>query len=154
MWRLLPVCLLVACAANEQQPGGDGKQQQQFRIVRQVELPLRSSAAGGHGQRATRTFQGGGMEGRVDATGAWRIEGEVHHTRLRCASYEMGVQLGSGNPACSRVTWLTGVEYVTRVRHCNSASRLHTGGGTFSEVANRLEEISCVRVLVRCAGTC
>ena len=152
MWRLLPVCLLVACAVNEQQPGS--AKQQQYRMVRQLELPLQASARGGNGQPETKTFQGRGMEGRVDAAGAWRIEGEVHHSRLRCASYEMGVQLGSGSPACSRVTWLTSIEYATRVRHCNSASRLHAGGGTFSEVVNRLDEITCVRVLVRCAGTC
>ena len=52
------------------------------------------------------------------------------------------------------VEWLSGVEYATRVRHCNSASRLHAGGGEFSDAANRYNEVSCVRVLVRCEGAC
>jgi hypothetical protein len=45
MWKLLPVCLLVSCAVNDQQqPAGGGNQPEQFRIVRQVELPVESSA--------------------------------------------------------------------------------------------------------------
>ncbi len=155
MWKLLPVSLLVACAANnQQQPAAGGNQQEQFRIVRQIEMPLQASAQTGNGQRPRKTFQRVGMQGWLDATGAWRIEGEVHHSRLRCATYETGIQLGRGNPSCSGVAWLTGVAYATRVRHCNSASRLHAGGGEFPEAANRLEETTCVRVLVRCQGTC
>jgi len=45
MWKLLPVCLLVSCAVNDQQqPAGGGKQSGQASIVRQVELPVESSA--------------------------------------------------------------------------------------------------------------
>ena len=155
MWKLLPVCLLVSCAVNDQQqPAGSGKQSGQASIVRQVELPVESSAEIINGQSAKKTFHRQGVQGWLDETGAWRIKGEVHHGRLRCATYETGIQLGRGNPACADVEWLTGVEYATRVRHCNSASRLHAGGGEFSETANRFNDVSCVRVLVRCEGTC
>jgi hypothetical protein len=155
MWKLLPVCLLVSCAVNDQQqPAGGGDQPEQFRIVRQVELPVESSAEIINGQSARKTFHRQGVQGWLDETGAWRIEGEVHHGRLRCATYETGIQLGRGNPACADVEWLTGVEYATRVRHCNSASRVHAGGGEFSDMANRFNEVSCVRVLVRCEGAC
>jgi hypothetical protein len=155
MWKLLPVCLLVSCAVNDQQqPAGSGKQSGQASIVRQVELPVESSAEINNGQSAKKTFHRQGVQGWLDETGAWRIEGEVHHGRLRCASYEMGIQLGRGNPACADVEWLTGVEYATRVRQCNSASRLHAGGGEFSNMATRFDEVSCVRVLVRCEGAC
>ena len=155
MWKLLPVCLLVSCAVNDQQqPAGEENPPHQFRIVRQVELPVESSAEIINGQSARKTFHRQGVQGWLDETGAWRIEGEVHHGRLRCANYEMGIQLGRGNPACADVEWLTGVEYATRVRHCNSASRVHAGGGEFSDMANRFNEVSCVRVLVRCEGAC
>lgn len=155
MWKLLPVCLLVSCAVNDQQPPDAGQGQSgQGRIVRQVELPLRSSAHSPEGQPARRSFEAKGTQGWLDASGAWQINREVHHGRLRCGSYETGIQLGRGNPACSSVEWLTNVEYATRLRHCNSASRVHAGGGSFSHVADRLEAVSCVRIVVRCEGTC
>ena len=81
-------------------------------------------------------------------------QAEVSHRRLRCGTYETGVQLGSGNPACSDVRWLTEVAFVARQRQCNSATRLHRGGGRFSEAAIRLEQASCLRLVVRCEGTC
>jgi hypothetical protein len=155
MWKLLPVCLLTSCAVNDQQqPASNENLSSQFRIVRQVELPVESSTQTISGQPSRKIFQITGLQGWLDETGAWHIKGDVHHGPLRCGTYEMGIRLGRGNPACSDVEWLTGVEYATRLRHCNSASRLHTGGGEFSDAANRLEEVSCVRVIVRCEGTC
>jgi len=156
MWRLLPVFLLVSCAVNDQQQPASGEDQpDQWRIVRQVKLPVGSSAQTINGQPSKKTFQRQGMEGWLDNTGAWHIEMDVHHGRLRCGSYETGIQLGRGNPACSDdVEWLTGVQYATRLRHCNSASRLHAGGGEFSDAANRLHDVTCVRVVVRCEGIC
>ena len=161
MWRLLPVCLLfsscllVSCAVtDQQQSASDENQPAQGRVVRQFELPLVSSAQTIIGQPSRSTFQIQGMQGWLDETGTWHIRGEVRHGRLRCANYETGIQLGRGNPGCSTVEWLTDVEYATRMRHCNSAKRLHVGDGRFSGTANRLEGVSCVRVAVRCEGTC
>ena len=155
MWKLLPICLLVSCAVNDQQqPVSGGNQPNQGRIVRQVELPVESSAQTISGQPSKKAFQRQGMRGWLDETGAWQFSGEVHHGRLRCATYETGIQLGRGYPACSTVEWLTDVEYATQLRHCNSAIRIHAGGGKFSDMANRLEEVTCARVIVRCEGTC
>ncbi len=155
MWRLLPVFLLVSCAADDvKQPAHGEHQPDQGRIVRLVELPVVSSTQSVDGQPSRRTFEKQGIKGWLDETGVWHIEAEVHHGRLRCGTYETGIQLGRGNPACSDVEWLTGVESVTRQRHCNSATRLHRGGGRFSEAASRFEEVSCVRLVVRCEGTC
>ncbi len=161
MWKLPPVCLLlacclpVACAVNDQQQAAsDENQPAQGRVVRQFELPLVSSAQTISGQASRSTFQIQGTQGWLDATAAWHISGEVHHGRLRCATYETGLQLGRGNPGCSNVEWLTDVEYVTRMRHCNNVTRLHVGDGRFSDMASRLEEVSCVRVAVRCEGAC
>ena len=155
MWKLLPVFFLVSCAAVEQQESAsDDKQAEQGRIVRQFQTSLESVQASVDGQPSRRAFQGNGVQGWLDGTGAWNIRAEVHHRRLRCGVYETGIQVGRGNPGCSNVEWLTGIEYGTRLRHCNSASRVHGGGGLFTDLANRLEEMTCARVVVRCEGTC
>ena len=92
--------------------------------------------------------------GEIRTTGAWSISNTVVHTRLRCATYETGIQLGKGDPACSQVQWLTNVQYGTRQTHCNSATLVHTGGGEFSGMAGVIEAATCVRVVTRCMGTC
>jgi len=87
MWKLLPVCLLVSCAANDQQqPSSDENQINQARIVRQLQLPVESSAPTIADQPSRRTFQRTGLQGWLDDTGAWRIRMEVHHHRFRCGS--------------------------------------------------------------------
>jgi len=156
MWRLLPVFLLVSCAVSDQQQPANGESEPtQGRIVRQMALPVESSAQAIRGQASKKTFQRQGVQGWLDETGAWHMEADVHHSRLLCGMYETGIQLGKGKAACSDETeWLTGVQYATRLRHCNSASRLHVGGGRFPDAANRLGEVTCVRVLVRCEGSC
>ena len=122
--------------------------------MRQVEAPLVMLEPAGISDTAKKTFQIAGFQGWVDASGAWRIEAEVRHSRLRCGTYETGIQLGRGKPGCSRAQWSTGVEYATRLRHCNNATRLHTGNGRFPDLEDRLDQIDCVRVVVRCTGTC
>jgi len=155
MWRLLPVFLLVSCAAVDQQElASDENQSEQGRIVRQFQSPLDPAPASVNGQSPRRAFQGNGVRGWVDEAGAWHIQAEVHHRRLRCGVYETGIQLGTGNPGSSNVKWSAGVEYGTRLRHCNSASRLHGGGGLFTDLESRMGQMACVRVVVRCEGTC
>ena len=154
MWKLFPIVLLVACAANDPQSTSGEDPSSQGRVVRQVELPLAPSRQAAGDQPSRKVFERQGTAGWLDETGGWHVRREVHHGRLRCATYETGIQLGRGNPACANVTWLTDVEYATRHRHCNSASRLHAGGGQLADGAGRFAETSCVRVVVRCEGTC
>lgn len=161
MLKLRPVCLLLACcslvscaASDQKQSASDENQAAQFRIVSRTQATLVPSMQFISGQSSRSTFQQQGIQGWVDETAAWQVSGWVNHGRLRCATYEMGIQLGRGNPDCSAVEWLTDVEYVTRLRHCNSAKRLHTGDGRFSGMPNRLEGASCVRAVVRCEGAC
>lgn len=155
MWKLLPVLLLVSCATNDRQPpvGGDN-QAAQGRIVLQDDLRITPSEQAEPDQPARITFRRQGMSGWLDQTGEWHIRREVRHNSLRCGTYETGIQIGRGSPACAGVEWLTDVSYVTRLRHCNSATRLHEGGGRFTRPGNALEGVSCVRVVVRCEGTC
>jgi hypothetical protein len=148
MWKLLPVCLLVGCAATGQQ------QPNQARIVRQIDLPLEPSTRSADDQPSKRAFQGTRIQGWLDETGAWHIRTEVEHGRLRCGTYEVGIRLGRGNPVCSSVEWLTGVDYATKLLHCNNAARPHVGDSKIYDMANRFEEVTCVRVVVRCEGTC
>ncbi len=155
MWKLLPVLFLVACASIEPKPSASGDEQStQGRIVRQIALPVESSTQTVDNQLAKKAFQRTGLSGWLDDTGAWHIRAEVQHGRLLCGTYQVGIQLGSGNPACANVVWLSEVAYATRHLHCNSATLPHSGGGEFSNSANRIEEVTCVRVVIRCEGAC
>ena len=151
MWKLLPILLLVSCAVNEQkETATSGQAPDSFRIVRILEVPLEPSS----GQDSGRAFQHRESSGRIEKDGAWTITGPVTHNRIRCATYETGTQFGRGNPACSHVEWLTGIEYGTRQTHCNSATLIHRGGGKFTDVEGVFGTLSCARVITRCSGAC
>jgi len=151
MWKLLPLCFLVSCAATDHR---SDNQPNQGRIVQQLDLPVTFTAAASDKQLAKKNFQTMGMQGWLNETGAWRIEGEVHHSRFLCGTYRTGVQPGKGNPECINVEWLTDVQYTPPLKHCNNVSRLHAGGGVFTGAANWFGEVSCVRIVVRCEGHC
>lgn len=155
MWRLLPLCLLAGCVVTDPKQSADSAGATDGpRILRTAELPLSAATPTLGGGSMTRTFRGSWASGEVDTTGAWQFRSEVQHGRLRCATYEVGMQLGRGNPQCADARWVTGVEYGTRVRQCNSATRIHNGSGRFSSTGNRFAEANCVRVVLRCQGTC
>ena len=155
MWRLLPLCLLAGCAAlGPNAPSDSNSGAAQARSIRTSNLPLSTSATTIDGRISHKTFQSSGVSGRVDSTGFWELRTLVSHGRLLCGVYEVGMQLGSGNQGCSEVRWLTDVEYVTRERQCNSAARIHTGGGRFQDARERFPILTCVRVVVRCEGNC
>jgi hypothetical protein len=160
MWRslfpCLALCVVAACAATDpnKSSGNDNIAVTQAHIVRTAEVPLGPATTMTIGQPAHRVFQAVWSSGRVDSEGVWQNRSEIPHNRLRCGVYEVGMQLGQGNPGCVNVRWVTDVEFATRQRQCNSATRIHKGGGRFSNMADRLEEASCVRVVVRCEGTC
>jgi hypothetical protein len=155
MWRLLPLCLLAGCMFTDPKQSADSTSSVDGpRILRATELPLSSATPSLDGESSTRSFRGSWASGQVDTTGGWHIRSEVQHGRLRCGVYEVGMQLGRGNRQCTDARWVTGVDYVTRERQCNSATRIHTGGGRFSSTGNRFEEANCVRVVLRCQGNC
>lgn len=153
MWRLLPLCLLVACTATDFRKStlGGGDAPAHTRIIRAMELPLQPPPLLVEGEPVRWSFRDFNISGWVDENGFWNIRSEISHGRIRCASYEVGVQLGKGLPACSNVDWLTGVEYGSRVRHCNSATRVHSDGGRFFDTP-AVVAANCARVLVRCEG--
>lgn len=155
MWRLLPALLLVSCATQQpnesvaEQRGPEGS-----RVVRSLVLPLTPAPSFDGRQSATKEFQHRDTRGRVSESGVWSIRTEVTHTRLRCATYETGIQLGRGNADCSEVQWVTPLDVGTRQTHCNSATLIHTGGGDLGPMKDPLDAYNCVRVITRCTGPC
>lgn len=156
MWRLLPVLVLVSCATDQGAgPNSDpGSQASGARIVRASNLPLVPLEHGAGGQAVALAFQGAEIRGSVRADGAWDITRPITHGRIRCATYETGIQLGQGDPSCSDVRWVTEVDFGTRLTHCNSATLVHSGGGTFPDIGARFPSLNCVRVVTRCEGPC
>jgi hypothetical protein len=147
--------LLASCASDGHKGSSDDESpSRQELVVNILDLPLTKSSRAGTGQAPVKEFQQGSTRGWIDASGAWEIGNPVAHTRLRCGTYEVGVQFGSGDPRCSKVRWRTDVQYGTRRTHCNSATLIHAGGGTLPDWDYSVGTLSCVRVVTRCSGIC
>ena len=153
MWRLLPVCLLVGCVATDpfKSSSPEGVSMAQARAVRVMDLPLQPPKIVVEGEPVRWTFSDFNVSGWLDENGNWQIHSEVSHGRIRCATYQIGVQLGKGLPACNNFQWLTGVEFAPQVRHCNSATRIHKGGGRYTDM-EAVASATCARIVVRCEG--
>ena len=154
MWRLLPLILLASCTADEPRDTTTEGRSTGYRIVNIVDVPLNPASRPGGEQVPTRKFQRGDTRGWIRETGAWNIRAAVTHPRLRCATYETGIQLGAGNRACSDVGWLSNVEFGTRQTQCNNATAIHAGGGELAAMRNIFATSTCVRVVTRCEGAC
>lgn len=155
MWKLLPIILLASCTTIDHKDAVSGDNEPgTYRIVSILDVPLKLSSKPHTEQAVSKVFSQRETRGRILQTGAWNISSVVVHTRLRCGTYETGVQLGKGNPACSDVEWLTDIDYGTRRTHCNSAALVHTGGGEFANMTDLFEASTCVRVITRCEGAC
>ena len=155
MWRLVPVLLLVSCAAQQSDVSvGEAGGREGSRIVGTIDLPLMPAPRPDAGQPAAKEFQGRDTRGRVDESGTWSIRSAVTHARLRCATYETGIQLGQGDADCSDVSWLSTLQLGTRQTHCNGAARIHAGGGELPVTKDAFRAANCVRVATRCSGAC
>jgi hypothetical protein len=154
MWRLLPLIFLVGCATDtpvDSIDAQDAPDRQRIVSVRDIVLgPASLSDA----NQLTRTFRQGETQGWISEDGDWQISSAVTHTRLRCATYEVGIQLGQGAADCNQVRWLTDVQFGTRQQQCNSATRVHRGGSTLPDGSRLFETSTCVRVVTRCSGVC
>ena len=124
------------------------------RIVRSSEVTLAAQSATGKAGSTRRDFRQRDMEGWINAAGEWHFSGLVSHGRLRCGVYEVGIQLGRGARGCLQTEWLTPSQFATRRRQCNSATVNHSGDGTLEVSPEQVGTATCVRVLVRCSGTC
>lgn len=145
---LLLMAMLQACSAPSAKP------ESSYRVMSREAVTLRAATGMTPGQPFRREFEQRDVQGTINDAGRWTIEDVVNHTRLLCGTYEVGIQLGRGASGCSRAEWYNEPEYGTRERHCNSASRIHAGGGTLPVTREQVAAANCVRVLVRCSGTC
>ena len=153
--RLLPVLLLASCSTI--MPTGDEANtgdNEQARMVQTREFSLGSISKIQAGQGSSRRFGIGDTSGSIRDSGDWELRIPVTHTRLHCATYETGLQLGRGDNACTQVRWLTEVQYGSRRTHCNNASLIHSGRGSFEGIGRTYEQSNCVRVVTRCSGPC
>jgi hypothetical protein len=149
---LVAVVLATGCATQGSNPStADG---QAPRVLAVMDVPLAPAAGGASDGTGARTFGSGPIQGRVDASGAWSLRGEITHRRLRCATYELGLITGRGDASCTRVDWVTEADFATRLTHCNAATRIHSGGGTLGLAGPAIASINCVRVVTRCTGAC
>lgn len=153
MWKVLPLLLLTACAGKETSQR-DTSASEGARIVSRDEIPLLPGPVTDPSQPPVMEFRRGDTQGVLRDTGRWEFSAKVTHSRLFCATYETGVQFGTGNPTCTEVRWLTPVEFGSRLTHCNNAKRIHNARGEFSTLQGNLDVLTCARVVVRCEGSC
>ncbi len=99
-------------------------------------------------------FNFGRMKAWLNSDGDWNIQGRVKHTGLLCATYEVGMRFGAGDPGCARVEWLSEVMYVTSQRQCNSAVSQHVGGDYGSFIKADFDRVTCAERIIRCNGGC
>ncbi len=153
--RLAVGLLLVAFGGCAQQPGdGSPSPDRNFRTVERHELVLSPFTTGIGDQTRQKSFRDRGIQGWVREDGRWSIEGPVRHSRLLCGTYQMGVQIGKGANACGLAEWSTPVTYGPDRLQCNGATLIHSGSGQSSAFAEQVANANCVRVLVRCTGSC
>lgn len=98
-------------------------------------------------------FKFSGGSAWLNQKGDWYVKGFVKHNRIRCANYQIGIRFGKGENGCINPEWQTDYEYGTNVEQCNSAELEHAGGGYFSELENKIENITCAQIDVKCFGS-
>lgn len=123
-------------------------------IVRSIDIRLIEKTRFNKNEPIKKVFKDLEYEGWLNSEGDWNIQGKVSHNRLRCATYELGVQLGKGSPACLNVKWISGISYGTRKEQCNSVAMNHSGGGEIELLETKINDITCVKVVTKCTGTC
>jgi hypothetical protein len=99
-------------------------------------------------------FKAFDFSGYLLGDGTWQVSSPITHGALICATYEVGVRFGIGNPGCTEVRWLSEPLYLGRRRQCNEATVDHVGGETNPRLGAQLPYITCVERLVRCTGNC
>ncbi len=123
-------------------------------IVKYIDLRLIEKTRFNKNEPLKKTFDDYEYQGWFNSEGDWSIKGTVAHGRLRCGTYQLGVQLGKGVPACLNVEWISEITYGTRKEQCNNVTMAHSGGGYSALLKEKLLEATCVKVVTRCTGTC
>lgn len=111
------------------------------------------------GQTQTLVFGHGEMLVTLGDGGLWEVEGPVRHNRFLCGTYQVGAKFGRGSPDCVNVNWLSDVQYVTSLRQCNSAVRIHKGNSLLAvdpapETPFDIDRVTCAQIYIKCNGAC
>lgn len=86
--------------------------------------------------------------------GELKIETWVQHRGLRCATYEIGIRFGQGEPACTDVRWLAPIHWLTSRRQCNNAPVQHIAVDVDQDMVPVFDQVTCAERVVRCTGNC
>lgn len=110
-------------------------------------------------QKQSLVFEHGELVVTLRDGGAWEVDGLVSHSRFFCGTYQVGARFGRGKPACVNVDWMSDVEYVTSLKQCNSAVRIHKGSGSIvpdsaPETPFDIDTVTCAQIHIKCSGTC
>jgi hypothetical protein len=151
-WILILISLLLLPLASAETLFGRGGETERLSRASSPARLDHMSSLGGGSRRIT--FQFGEMRAWLNEDGDWQIHGQVNHSALRCAHYEVGLRFGEGHPGCTDVNWLTEVQYVTRQRQCNSATALHEGGEYKNPIRADFNRVTCAERVIRCRGKC
>jgi len=116
--------------------------------------PRRTSDIGPPGSPARLDFFFGDIRAWLLQNGDWHIEGNIQHHGALCATYELGIQFGIGNPGCANVNWLGIPAYVTSRTQCNNALLHHSGSDIDPDAAGIFDQINCAQRLIQCTGNC
>ena len=91
----------------------------------------------------------------VARKGELHVQTWVQHSGLLCATYEVGVRFGHGDPGCADVEWLGPAKYVTSRVQCNNALVEHIGADTARDLSDKFDRITCAQRMIRCVkGSC
>jgi hypothetical protein len=99
-------------------------------------------------------FRFGDMTAWLNSDGDFLVKGKVRHSGLQCATYEVGIRFGAGDPGCTNVHWLMDTDYVTQIQQCNNSTVQHTGGESGYFIKNDYKQVSCAERFIRCRGNC
>ncbi len=145
--RWLPLLALAALLAVRPAYAEDNN-------TRSVQARAYPAAQAGAAGPARLDFLFGDTRGWLDSDGVWNASADVTHRGLLCATYELGVRFGAGEPGCNNVQWLGAVRYVTAERQCNNATVRQSGGDKQPELARDFSRITCAERVIRCTGNC
>lgn len=126
-----------------------------WRIVGRNTAVVRSGPAFTTDLKAARIdFDSFEFRGFLLGDGTWQVSSPVTHQRLVCATYEVGIRFGVGNPGCNDVRWLSDPMFIGSRRQCNAATVIHVGGETTPRLGDQLPSVTCVERVLRCTGSC
>jgi hypothetical protein len=142
--------IMLACSASAQDD-----EDPNIRRSNAPAVPAASIAADGRIDRLEFDFGRNRGKAWLARKGELYIETWVQHRGFLCATYEVGVRFGHGDPGCANVQWLAPAKYVTSRRQCNNAVVLHVGGDTDVELTAEFDQVTCAQRMIRCvSGNC